>query len=90
MRYSRSVRVGIDGAGSIVLPKALRERLRLAPGSELEAIVEGDRLVATPVVPEVQLVKEDGRLVATTSQPVPRMTQEELLRLIDEDRDVTR
>ncbi|HEY8743143.1 MAG TPA: hypothetical protein VIU62_08600, partial [Chloroflexota bacterium] len=31
-----------------------------------------------------------GRLVTTTSQPVSRMTQEELLRLIDEARDVTR
>jgi hypothetical protein len=35
----------------------------------------------------VHLVEDNGRLVATTTQPVPRMTQEELLRLIDEDRD---
>lgn len=84
------MRITIDGAGRIVLPKALQERLRLAPGSELEAVVEGDRLVATPVLPEVHLIEENGRLVATTTHPVPRMTQEELLRLIDEDRDVPR
>jgi len=31
------MRVTIDGAGRIILPKALQERLRLARGSELEA-----------------------------------------------------
>ena len=76
MRYSGSMRITIDGAGRIVLPKALQQRLHLAPGSELEAIVDGGRLVATPVVPEVKLIEENGRLVATTSQPVPRMTHE--------------
>jgi len=58
--------------------------------ASFEAIVDGGRLVATPVVPEVKLIEENGRLVATTSQPVPRMTHEELLRLIDEDRDTRR
>jgi AbrB family looped-hinge helix DNA binding protein len=81
------MRVTIDDGGRITLPMALQERLHLAPGSELEAVIEGDRLVATPVPPEVHLVEDNGRLVATTTQPVPRMTQEELLRLIDEDRD---
>ena len=84
------MRITIDDVGRIELPKALQERLRLTPGSELEAAIEGDRLVATPVPPEVYLMEEDGRLVATTTQPVPRMTQEELLRLIDEDRGVPR
>lgn len=80
--------VAIDGAGRIVVPKALRERLRLQPGTELDLRVEAGSLVATPVGrPEIVLVEEDGRLVATTTEPVPEMTQEELLRLIDEERE---
>lgn len=90
MRYSRSMRLTVDDAGRILLPRALRERLHLALGSELDAVVEGDRLIAMPVEPVVQLFEERGRLVATTSRPVPRMTQEELLSLIDADRDPSR
>lgn len=76
----------IDAAGRTVVPKALRERLHLQPGSALEATVEDGRLVATPVGPAVVLVEEDGRLVATTAEPGVTLSQEDLLRLIDEDR----
>lgn len=81
------MRVTIDKAGRIVVPKALRDQLRLRPGAELEATVEGGHLVATPVGPEVVLVEENGRLVATTSDSDATMTEEELLRLIDETRE---
>ena len=43
--------------------------------------------MATPVGPEVVLVEENGRLVATTSDSDATMTEEELLRLIDETRE---
>lgn len=78
------MRVTIDRAGRIVVPKALRRQLRLEPGTELEATVEGGHLIATPVGPEVVLVEEDGRLVATTSEPGALLSQEELLQLVDE------
>ena len=81
------MRLVVDKAGRIVIPKALRDRLRLSPGTELEAEIEEDRLVATPVGgPEVVLIEENGRLVAATTQPTAPMTQEDLLRLIDEGR----
>ncbi len=81
------MRLVVDKAGRIVIPKALRDRLRLSPGTELEAEIEEDRLVATPVGgPEVVLIEEKGRLVAATTQPTALMTQEDLLRLIDEGR----
>jgi len=77
----------VDTAGRIVIPKALRDRLRLSPGTELEAEIEDDRLVATPVGgPDVVLIEENGRLVAATTQPTAPMTQEELLKLIEEGR----
>lgn len=77
----------MDRAGRLVVPKALREQLGLEPGAELEATVEDGRLVATPVGPEVVLVEENGRLVAATIEPTPDMSHEELLRLIDRDRE---
>lgn len=82
------MRVTIDRAGRMVVPKVLRERLRLEPGAELDARVEGGRLVATPLGrPDIVLVEEDGRLVATTTEPVHELTQEELLGLLDEERE---
>ncbi len=81
------MRLAVDRSGRIVIPKALRERLRLVPGTELDAEIEGGRLVATPVGgPEVVLVEENGRLVATTLEPTTPMNHEELLRLIDDER----
>ena len=77
----------IDKAGRLVVPKALRQQLHLEPGTELEARIEDGRLVATPVGPEITLVEEDGRLVAVTTEPVPPMTHDDLLRLIDEGRE---
>lgn len=81
------MRLAVDKAGRIVIPKAIRDRLHLVPGAELEAEIEEGRLVATPVGgPEVVLVEVDGRLVADTTRPTAPMTQDDLLRLIDEER----
>ncbi|MDE3076688.1 MAG: AbrB/MazE/SpoVT family DNA-binding domain-containing protein [Chloroflexota bacterium] len=77
----------IDKAGRIVVPKSIREQLRLTPGTELEAGVEGGQLVARPVGPEAILARRNGRLVFTTTEPVPTMTQDELLQMIDESRE---
>ena len=81
------MRVTIDKAGRMVVPWALRTQLRIAPGAELEARVEGGELIARPVGPEVVLVEEDGRLVATTSPPIEPTTTDDLLQLIDESRE---
>lgn len=80
------MRVTIDRAGRVVVPKVLREQLHLKPGAQLEATVHGGRLEITPVGPEVVLVEENGRLVATTGEPAPAMTHEELLEAIDQAR----
>lgn len=59
-----TMRVAIDGAGRIVVPKAMRERLGVAGRSELE-LEEGDgQLVLRAVPSKVTLVDRDGHLVA--------------------------
>ncbi|HEV2952633.1 MAG TPA: AbrB/MazE/SpoVT family DNA-binding domain-containing protein [Candidatus Dormibacteraeota bacterium] len=78
--------MAVDKAGRIVVPKALRDQLGLEPGTELEAEVEGGRLVARPIGPEVVLVLEGGRLVAT-SPSATKMTDDELRLLVDQNRE---
>jgi AbrB family looped-hinge helix DNA binding protein len=81
------MRVAIDKAGRMVVPRALRAQLRIAPGAELEARVERGELIARPVGAEVVLVEENGRLVATTDPPGAPVTTDDLLQLIDENRE---
>jgi AbrB family looped-hinge helix DNA binding protein len=40
--------IQIDGSGRLVLPKAMRERLNLAPGSSLRAEVVAGHIELTP------------------------------------------
>jgi AbrB family looped-hinge helix DNA binding protein len=76
------MRMVVDKAGRTVIPKRLREQLRLAPGAELEARVEDGRLVAEPKGSAVVLVEENDRLVFRTTQPVASMTNEEWVQFI--------
>lgn len=39
----------------VVIPKAIRERLRLSPGQKVQAIVYGDRIELIPVQPARRL-----------------------------------
>jgi AbrB family looped-hinge helix DNA binding protein len=50
----------IDGAGRLVLPKRLRERFRLRPGSRLEVEIHEDHLRLHPVGVATALTKEGG------------------------------
>ena len=52
--------ISIDKAGRLVLPKSIREALRLGPGDTLEIETEEDRLVLSPVRVRPGLQKEHG------------------------------
>ena len=50
----------IDSAGRVVIPKPVRDRLRLQPGDALELESDGDTLRLSPKRPKAVLCKEDG------------------------------
>ena len=52
----------IDRAGRLVVPKELRDRVGLAPGSAVELTVDGAAIRIEPVAGD-GLVEEGGRLV---------------------------
>jgi AbrB family looped-hinge helix DNA binding protein len=47
--------VTISPKFQVVIPKAIRERLRLAPGQKVQAILYGDRIELIPVQPARRL-----------------------------------
>lgn len=73
----------VDDVGRIVLPKPLRDRLRLTPGTKVDVSEYGDGLHVAPVGRTARLEERSGRLVAVGETPV---TDDDVLGLIDAGR----
>jgi AbrB family looped-hinge helix DNA binding protein len=55
-----TTKLTLDQAGRLMIPKALRQELHLAPGDTLQLESEGDRITLRPFRPEALLKKEQG------------------------------
>ena len=64
----------LDKAGRIVLPKSLRDQLKLAPGDALDLDFEGDVITLRPVRGSAPLTKERGVWVFRTGRPLTAET----------------
>ncbi len=62
--------VTIDAAGRIVIPKSVREELRLEPGDSLALDADGERLLLRPVRSGSALQKERGIWVFRSGRKV--------------------
>ena len=57
------MKLKIDNAGRIVLPKPVRDRLGLRAGSDLELAASSEGILLTPVRQQPSLIRRDGILV---------------------------
>ncbi|HEY7387414.1 MAG TPA: AbrB/MazE/SpoVT family DNA-binding domain-containing protein [Bryobacteraceae bacterium] len=62
--------VTLDKAGRLILPKPIREALRIGPGDSLEIESTEDRIVLSPVRVRPGLQKEHGVWVFHSGKPV--------------------
>ncbi len=62
-------KVTLDQAGRLVLPKPVREALRVGPGDSFEITTEEDRVTLTPVRTYPGLHKERGIWVYRSGKP---------------------
>lgn len=72
------MKTAIDGAGRVIVPKALRDELGLSPGRELEIRARDGVLVIEPVPTPVTLVKRGKRVVAKPKAALPALTQDDV------------
>jgi AbrB family looped-hinge helix DNA binding protein len=82
--YGPTMRATIDGAGRLVVPKALREQLGFAPGTDLELEAVDGRLEVT--VPSRVRVEETPRGPRFVADGPARLTTEEVRDLIERGR----
>jgi AbrB family looped-hinge helix DNA binding protein len=83
-----TTRLIVDKAGRVVIPKPLRQELRLEPGDALEMESAGEQITLRPVRGSGPLTKEHGVWVFHTGQPLPASATDEALRQIREERDL--
>jgi AbrB family looped-hinge helix DNA binding protein len=76
----------IDKAGRLVIPAAIREKLGLKPGTELDLIVEDGSVRLARRVPGPRLVRRGGRLVARPTVAAKNLPAIDVTALIDEER----
>lgn len=75
------MKVSIDGAGRLVVPKRLRDELGFQPGTELDAeAVDGRLEVARPYEPPRVVEGPSGPVVSRTGTP---LTDERVRRTLE-------
>lgn len=82
----RAMRVTMDRAGRIVIPKDVRARLGLEAGVELELDVVDDHLELNVPPTPMRLERRDGRLVAVTDRDMPVLTNDMVRDMIERSR----
>ena len=83
-----TIRLTIDKAGRVVIPKPLREELHLEAGDTLEMESAGEQITLRPVRGSGPLTKEHGVWVFHTGQPLSASATDEMLEQIRGERDL--
>jgi AbrB family looped-hinge helix DNA binding protein len=81
-----AMRVSIDSAGRIIVPKPLREALGIKPGQVLE-IRAGDGRLEIEIAPTPMRLEKRGRgLVAVPDEELPALTADQVRETLERTR----
>jgi len=80
------MRATIDGGGRVVVPKAVRDRLGLRPGVEVELIERDGWIEIGPAATPMRLVGRGDELVAAADRDMPTLTSDDVRRAVDQTR----
>jgi AbrB family looped-hinge helix DNA binding protein len=82
-----NMRLTIDKAGRVVIPKPLREELHLEAGDSLDMETSGEEITLRPARGTGPLTKEQGVWVFRVGQTLPASATDAILQQIRADRD---
>ncbi len=80
------MQVKIDNAGRIVLPKAVRDKLKLASGDSLKIEEQENAVILSPMIERPAVRKKDGMWMFRTGQPLSAATVCQTLDRVREER----
>ncbi len=79
------MKITIDGAGRLVLPKAIRESAGLYAGAELEVSLRDGDVIELQPAPRAVRIEQRGHLyVAVPVEPGPELTQDGVQSTLDD------
>jgi AbrB family looped-hinge helix DNA binding protein len=81
------MKLTLDKAGRIVLPKPLRDELHLEPGDALEIESSGEDITLRPVRGQAQLRKKHGVWVYRIGEPLSASDVEQTVKEVRRERD---
>lgn len=80
------MRATIDGGGRIVVPKPVRERLGLLPGTAVELIERDGWVEIAPTATPMRLEGSGEDVVAKAERPMPTLSSVEVRRVVEQTR----
>jgi AbrB family looped-hinge helix DNA binding protein len=80
------MKLTIDKAGRIVLPKPLRDELQLTPGDALELQCSAEEITLRPLRGNAPLRKKRGVWVFRAGEPLAASVVEETIRQVRKER----
>lgn len=80
------MRTTMDAAGRVVIPKAVRERLRLVSGEPLELQERDGRVEIEPAPTPMKLLARRGGVVAVPTRKLPVLTDDAVREVIERSR----
>lgn len=84
---SMNATLSIDKAGRVVLPKAVRDALQIAPGDSLELESSEDQIILRPARATGRMYKKDGMWVFDSGEPLSAEVVNRTLRQVRAERD---
>jgi AbrB family looped-hinge helix DNA binding protein len=80
------MRTTIDGAGRVVIPKAVRDQAGLGPGAEVDVAYRDGRVEIEPAGVPMRLVRREDGVVIEADADMPRLTAEDVRDVLERTR----
>ncbi len=77
------MRTTIDGAGRVVIPKALRDEAGLAAGVEVDVQVRDGRIELEPAIVAMRIVKRGRRTALEAEGQMPMLTSADVRTVLE-------